>query len=183
MKKIAIIGLVIVSAMALSGCGKSPQQQAVSDLQELGETFKEIEKSSTGDEVEDAMKALEGFGELAQKYELEDFENTEDMDAPSAFPSYLGYSGAKIVAVSDSSYDTSMSLDVTLKTTAKFAEVRDFYKKSIADNGWKIDSQSNTSTSYSVSASKDTDYLSVDVSGDQFSSLTTVYVSYTDYTE
>jgi hypothetical protein len=106
------------------------------------------------------------------------------LDVPGTFPKAFVYGGAKVTNTSDNSEDDqNLSITVTVKTMDDVTPIKDFYKKVLAENGWKVTSQSNSADGANYDAKNATtgETISVDISGNQYSKIREVYMSYYKY--
>lgn len=181
MKKLLLIS-VLALAFVLAGCGAKKETStgpgvldSMKGLKEATDLGKAMEKGSE----QDATKALENLANLSADMEKKEFDKTEAVDAPSGFPSEFIYSSGKIVESNDDSSDGTKNLKIKIRTTDELAKVKDFYKKILAENGWKLTSQSNTSDGASLEAKKDDNTtVSADISTSQYSKLVDINVDY-----
>lgn len=186
MKKLLLIS-VLVLAFVLTGCGAKNETStgpgvfdSMKGLKEAADLGKAMEAGSE----KDATKALENLANLGADMEKKEFDKTEAVDAPSGFPNEFVYSGGKIIESNDDSNGANTkNLRIKIRTADELSKVKDFYKKVMAENGWKINSQSNESTGASLDAKKDENTtLSVDISSNQYSKLVDVNVNFYQYT-
>lgn len=196
-KTLAVLTVVMISAMLFAGCGKT--ESPLGTASPLGATSKE-EAQALGDfvaaqqklaETYDpndpaaAVKMMETYAEFGAQMELQEFEKSESVDAPSGFPSSLIYGKGKITESSDDGDESYINKSITIKTTEDLKTVKEFYKNLFSQASWKITSQSSESSGASFTA-KDAANLeaSVDISADTYSKLVNVYIWYSgDVTE
>ena len=179
MKKIIIITFALALAITLSGCGQKSAQPSLLDQMQGQKAAENLGQAIQQGDTEQMQKSLENLAELGSKFELQEFEKTESVEAPKGFPKDLIYKDGKITSASDSSADAYTNLDITIKTTDELSKVKDFYKNDLAGSGWKITSQSNTSTGASYDATDSKGYTaSVYINRESYSKLTEIQISY-----
>jgi hypothetical protein len=184
MKKLVITLCALMLVVTLIGCGKkddSPKLGALDSIKGMKEAA-DLGKALQGGDEKDATKAIENLAKLGADLEVKELENTEKIDVPSDFPSSLVYSGGKVVGASDNSYENTKDLDITIKTTDEISNVRDFYKKVLAENGWKITGQetSATNTTYNGKNEGEKSTVNVNISTNSYSKIIEIDVSFYD---
>lgn len=180
MKKIVIISFAFALAILLSGCGQKTAQPSILDQVKGQQAAQNLGQALQTGNTNDVQNSLQNIAELGAQYELKEFESTESVDAPKGFPKDLIYSSGKITEASDSSSDSYTDLNVTVKTTDELSKVKDFYKNALASSGWKITSQSNTSTGASFDATASNGFtVNIYINRESYSKLTEAQISYT----
>ncbi|MFA5076594.1 MAG: hypothetical protein WC480_04220 [Patescibacteria group bacterium] len=167
-KNFAISFLMVALALVLVGCGKQQTQEAkildtAQNIQDLAKVADQAQKAGETGSPEDLAKMIQNYAEVAANMELQEFERTEAVDAPSSFPKELIYSNGKIVAASDNSDESYIDQDITLKTTDDAQKVKTYYKDLFSQPSWKITSQSTEGDSANFKAQKVGTNLTADV--------------------
>jgi len=186
-KKILGAGLLALAlAFVLTGCGKKDETKGpgllqtaktVQDMQKVGQDYDKAQKSGN---PEDMAKALQNYGDVVANLEIDNFEKTAAVAAPSGFPSDLIYSSGKIVGAEDSSDENYVDQNIELKTKDSAEAVKEFYTKALAANSWKISSQkSESNNTYFTAKNLAGLTTEVDISFDlSYSKLVNVKVYY-----
>jgi hypothetical protein len=184
MKKLVITLCALMLVVTLIGCGKkddSPKLGALDSIKGMKEAA-DLGKALQGGDEKDATKAIENLAKLGADLEVKELENTEKIDVPSDFPSSFVYSGGKVVGASDNSYENTKDLDITIKTTDEISKVRDFYKKVLAENGWKITGQNTSAndTTYDAKNEAEKSTTNINISTNSYSKIIEIDVSFYD---
>lgn len=165
-KKTLALALMLPLIAILNGCGEKEAEMPffVPDAPAETPTAEDYEQS-----YEESMESVMEWG---QKYELEEYEATESLEAeiPNDFPKEFVYSSGKVTGVGNDYIDIS--------TTDDFSEVKAFYKELIQDNNWEITSQSSEGSYYSVDAEKEDTTIYISISSDMYSSLVRIGITY-----
>ena len=187
MKKQLLVSALLISAFIITGCGKTPEvvQKAsdISDAMKAGNELANLGKSLDANNPEDQAKAIEKIAQVGADFEVKELERTEAIDLPAPISKDLVYSGGKVTSGSDNTQDTSISANATVKTLDEAKKVKEFYKKLLSENGWKITSQSNDANNSRFDANKDggKETLNVSISNNQYSKITEISLNYYDY--
>ena len=174
--------LIVIVALPLSGCFKSPEEKAAEDMadamQDWGKAMEESFGGMEGMENIDAEGMAEGMGNLMEfgaKMELAEFEKQGSLDLPKGLPTELVYSSSKVTSVSDS----GSSVDVTLKTTDNSDKIIAFYKSLLKDGSdWTVTDETMESGYYSLMADKGNANVDVTIYYYDFTSLTEIDIYY-----
>jgi len=193
MRKTSILAVSAVASILVltgAGCGPKPPSQTaetrgpsaldvVQNAAELAKIGEQAAKAANANSPEATAAALGQYMDYAAKIELQQFEKTESVDAPSDFPRDLIYGKGKIVSASDDSSETYLSAQIGVKTTDDLKTVRDAYKAILSKDPWKITSQSNDTDSSDFEATdKDGRDVSVSIRADQYSKLVEISIRY-----
>jgi hypothetical protein len=197
MKKNLFVLTVMMAVIALSsGCGKTENSSdtdqssttqsnttstevADESLKDLMAAQEEISKNYDENDPEAATKMMEAYAEYGAQVELDEFEKTEAIDAPSYFPTALIYSKGKITESSDSGDESYINKSITIETTENLKTVKEFYKNLFSQLTWKLTSQSSESDSASFDA---TDSAAIDANvyiyASPYSKIVSISITY-----
>jgi len=178
MKKLFILCLIIALPLLIGGCGKKSEVglggavDTAKNIQKMNEIGSAAQKAQESGNPEDMAKAVEKYGELAAQLELSQFDKSEAVDAPAGFPKELIYQSGKLLESSDSSDDTYIDEDITIKSTDEPAKIKEYYKNLLSSGDWKLTDQSSASDSADYTAKNSATGLQaqVNISYNQLSS-------------
>lgn len=198
-KSLILVFMLGTAILVLTACG-GPRQPHVS---ELDRALRDVEKmipqdlpppptaeptrtpsEATPTDWDESMRAAEELAEWgagwAAQYEMREYEELRSLSLPRSFPSFLNYADGKVSSVRDTSSDTRVSINVDIRTPDDFDDVRDFYIDQVEKANWKIESQSARADYHSIVATNENERVNINVSGDRYSALVNISISYSD---
>jgi hypothetical protein len=182
MKKTLTLAIIALTAVvALSGCGKKTEPTPADAVKNLQDLSNALQSGDAGDQ----QKALDSLAEIGANYELTEFEKAKAVEAPADFPKNLIYSNGKVTDSSENSYNADYNFNLTIKTTDAADKVKDFYKAALADDGWKITSQSNRTdgSDYEAEKNEGNQTASVSINNYDYSKLIEINVYFHQYNQ
>ncbi|MFA5792282.1 MAG: hypothetical protein WC897_00230 [Candidatus Gracilibacteria bacterium] len=154
------------------------------DLSDLMEAQQKITETYDENDPEAVAKMMEAYAEYGAQVELDEFKNTEAVDAPIGFPPSLIYDNGKVTSASDSTEENYIYESITIETTDDLKTVKAFYKNLFSESYWRLTSQSSESDSASYDA---TDSANIDtyvyIYADPYSKLVSIDITYSGYLE
>jgi len=153
----------------------------VEALKQAADLGKALESGNS----EDANNALKNLAEMGADFEIQEFDKTDAVDAPSDFPEDIIYDNGKILSSSENNYNSDFNFSLEIKTKDDLAKVKEFYKKVLAENDWKIISQENRSDGGYFQADKNlgNENIVVDIYADAYSKLVQIDLDYSRYNQ
>jgi hypothetical protein len=184
-KKFALLAVGLMVTALFVGCGKKQsseevaKKEAVKALTDFATAQQKIGQNIDPNDPAAVAKTMENYAEFGAKLELQDFEKSEAVDAPSDFPSSLVYGKGKITSSSDSSNESYINKSITIKTTDDLKAAKDFYKNLFSKTPWKIASQSSEADGASYTANDSNNFeASVYISSNTYSKIVEVQITY-----
>jgi hypothetical protein len=125
-----------------------------------------------------AFAAACGGGDGDETIDTPDGEVTVGDDLPDDFPDELMYDGADVVASISGESDGDEATFVTLETDDSTEDVQAYYEGALEDNGWDIQTTSNTGGTSTLIATKDNTGASITIGEGEDG--TSIQISYGD---
>ena len=201
-KSLILIFMLGTAILVLTACGGGPRQPYMAELDAIERAVMEAERAArdlptvrtpeptrapseaTPADWDETMRAAEEWAEWgagwASQYELREYEELRSLSLPRTFPAFLNYADGKVSSVRDTSSDTRTNISVEIRTPDDFDDVRDFYVDQMEKANWKIESQSARADSHSIVATNENERVNISVSGDRYSALVNISISYSD---
>ena len=163
MKKILLVGVIILLAVTVSGCKNAAEKTAETAIE-----------SSTGGAVDvdidnDSMKINTNGGSL---------EVGEGVSLPDGFPSDVYVIDGTIISAMTLAEGESYS--VSIRTSQTTAAVKEEYENEFKDEGWEITMDLAMGGGYSMSAEKDNRMVLFGVSTGDDGTIVTINTSTTE---
>ena len=180
MKNLSKLGLlVVVMSLALVGCGKKDNEPTAFD------SLKNLKDLSEAVQSGDDAATTNAITQMVADAELKEYSDTKPVDAPENFPENLIYNDGKIISASDNSSGSDFDLSIDIKTTDDLDKVKEFYKKVLEEDSWKITNQTNRSdgADYSATKNEGNQSLSLYISRYQMSKITEISLDFNQYNQ
>lgn len=195
MKKKILIPVFIlgIAALVLTACGaaRSPEvkewERAVMEAEEAMRDlpdFSAVDPTRTPserdvmDEWDEVMDLADAWGGVAAQYEMREYEDMRSLSLPRALPSMFAYDNSKVSYSRDNSTDRRVSLNVDMRTPDDFEDVENYYIDQLERAGWRFESETARSDSYSVTAVHENERVTVRVSGQMYSPIVDIRITY-----